>query len=161
MNPLTEGVLRASLVNSSLKERQNLTFPDLASLKWDQLDYLGWRDRKTRSLGYVVVELDGEPTGIVLRQADARPGAKAQCSWCQDVQLPNEVVFFGARRAGNAGRNGNTVGSLVCAHFECSVNVRRRPAMAYLGFDVDAERLRRIEVLRENVRNFVRNVRDS
>ncbi|MFW8746237.1 FBP domain-containing protein, partial [Mesorhizobium japonicum] len=80
------------------------------------------RDPKLPQLGYVVAEVDGRPVGMLLRQAERGPRARAQCSWCEDVQLPNEVVFFAARRAGEAGRRGDTLGSLVCAHFECSVN---------------------------------------
>ncbi len=109
----------------------------------------------------MVAELDGEPVGILLRQADAKPRSRAQCSWCADVQLPNDVVQFSAKRAGNAGRNGNTVGTLVCANFECPVNVRRRAPLAYVGFDLEAEKQRRIVALREHVTNFVRNVRDG
>lgn len=162
MHPISEAALRASFINASLRERQNLTLPtEFASLDWASLDYLGWRDRKSAQLGYVVAELDGEPVGIMLRQADAKPRARAQCSWCEDVQLPNEVVLFSAKRAGSAGRNGNTVGTLVCSNFECPANVRRRPPLAYVGFDLEAEKLRRIEALREHVANFVRNVRDG
>lgn len=162
MLPLTEATLRASFINASVRERQNITLPpDLAELRWADLDYLGWRDRKAPQLGYVVAEIDGEPVGVLLRESATRPRARAQCSWCEDVELPNEVVFFGAKRAGRAGRNGNSLGTLICSSFECSVNVRRRPTMAYVGFDVDTERLRRIDALREHARSFVAQVRDS
>ena len=162
MHPISEAALRASFVNASQRERQTLTLPtEYGALDWGQLDFLGWRDRKTPGIGYVVAELDGEPVGIMLRQADAKPRARAQCSWCEDVQLPNEVVLFSAKRAGAAGRKGDTVGTLVCANFECPVNVRRRPPLAYVGFDLEAEKLRRIAALREHVTNFVRNVRDG
>jgi hypothetical protein len=162
MLPLTESVLRASLINASLRERQSLTPPpNLDDLPWADLDYLGWRDRKVPSLGYAVVEVDGSPVGMLLRQAERKPRSRAQCSWCEDVTLPNDVVFFGARRAGKAGRNGDTIGTLVCANFECSANVRRRPPLAYIGFDVDAERLRRIDALSEHARNFALNLRDG
>jgi hypothetical protein len=162
MLPLTEESIRASLVNASQRERKELTLPkDFDSLAWGKIDFLAWRDPKLSMQGYVVVHLDGELVGIVLRQSDGRLGAKAQCSWCEDVQLPNEVVFFSAKRAGAAGRKGDTVGSLVCAHFECSRNVRKQPTMAYIGFDVEAERLRRIDVLLEHAQNFVRGVRDG
>lgn len=57
-----------------------------------------------------------------------------------------------------AGRNGNTLGTLVCAGFECSANVRKRPPLAYVGFDVEAARLQRIEALREHVTTFIRRV---
>jgi len=162
MRPITPEALRASFLNISVRERKSIVLPpDFDSLSWDNLDYLGWHDPKLPQVGYVVVELDGEPTGILVRQAERTPRARAQCSWCEDVQLPNPVVFFSVKRAGDAGRKGDTVGILACAGFECSANVRKRPEMAYLGFDIDAERRRRIDALREHVTAFVRNVRDG
>jgi hypothetical protein len=71
----------------------------------------------------------------VLRQADGRPGARAQCSWCEDIELSNDVVFFSAKRSGEARRNGNTVGTLVCDKFQCAINARKRPAVAYIGIE--------------------------
>jgi hypothetical protein len=161
MLPLNEQQLRSSFVNASQRERKELTLPDLAHARWDQLDYLGWRDRKQPAVGYVVAMIDGEPVGVLLRQADGRIRSRPQCSWCEDVHLPNDVVFFIAKRAGKAGRNGNTLGTLVCAEFECSANVRRRPPTAYVGFDVEAARQHRIDVLREHVEVFVRRVQDG
>jgi hypothetical protein len=158
MNPLSESAIRASFVNVSQRERAALLLPPLAELDWDSLDYLGWRDRKQPAVGGVVVELDGVPTGVLLKQADGRIRTRPQCSWCEDVTLPNDVVMVTARRAGKAGRNGDTVGTLVCAGFECSANVRRRPPLAYVGFDLDAERERRIAALRTHVRNFVADI---
>jgi treble-clef zinc-finger protein len=159
MLPLTEAQLRASFVNASLRERTALVPPaDLAALRWDDLDYLGWRDRKAPALGYVVTWVDGEPVGILLRKAEGSMRSRPQCSWCEDVHLPNDVDFFVAKRAGKAGRDGNTLGTLVCAGFECSANVRKRPPVAYLGFDVSAARQHRIDTLRERVDAFARNV---
>jgi hypothetical protein len=77
------------------------------------------------------------------------------------VTLPNDVVFFAAKRAGAAGRNGNTVGTLVCERFECSTNVRKPPPPAYLGYDIEAARRRRIDALRENVRRFAEDLRST
>jgi FBP C-terminal treble-clef zinc-finger len=162
MNPVTESTIRASFVNASQRERSSLTIPgDLDALAWDRLDYLGWRDARIPSLGYVVVELNEAPVGILLRQAEGSTRNRAQCSWCEDVQLPNDVVLFSARRSGQAGRNGDTVGTLVCSNFECSANVRKRPPVAYLGFDVEAARAHRIAVLGEHVRAFARDIRDG
>jgi hypothetical protein len=39
--------------------------------------------------------------------------------------------------------------------------VRKLPPLAYPGFDREAARERRIVALRENVVNFVRDIRDS
>lgn len=161
MLPLTDERIRASFINASLRERKAVTLPDLDDVSWDSLDYLGWRDPKYPQLGYVVVDLDGETVGILLRQSEGRTRSRPQCSWCEDVLLPNDVVFFVAKRAGDAGRKGDTVGTLVCSQFECSANVRKRPATAYIGFDVEAARLRRIESLNERVTSFATNIRDG
>jgi FBP C-terminal treble-clef zinc-finger len=162
MQPISERALRASFVNVSQRERNGLTLPPgLDSLDWDRLDYLGWRDARIPSLGYVVVHLDGEPVGVMLRQGDGRTRSRPQCSWCEDVLLPNDVVLFSAKRAGAAGRNGNTVATLVCSHFECSANVRKRPPVAYIGFDVDAARLQRIASLQQRAAAFIRDIRDG
>lgn len=162
MQSFTERDLRASFVNVSVRERTNIPLPaDWEDTRWTNLDYLGWRDRKIPSLGYVVVELDGAPVGIGLRQADGTIRTRPQCSWCEDVTLPNDVVAFNVKRTGQAGRNGNTVGTLACAHFECSANVRKLPPMAYIGFDVEAARDERIRSLQARVEKFVRDVRDG
>ncbi len=160
MLPVTEKTLRASFVNASRKEVTALTLPtDFDSIDWDRLDYLGWRDPKIGRRAYVVVPtLDGEVVGVLLRQAEASPSARAQCSWCQDVTLPNSVVFYSAKRSGPAGRNGNTIGTLICQDFECSHNVRRLPPLAYEGFDREAARLNRIEALQLHAASFATTV---
>jgi hypothetical protein len=155
MISLTEKAIRESFANASRKELTDLTLPaGFAEIDWSKLDYLGWRDPKYAKRAYIVVPVDDAVIGVVLKQADADPRRRAQCSWCQDVTLPNDVVFYGARRAGNAGRNGNTLGILVCENFECSANVRKAPPMAYLGFDVNAARTERILGLRERAAAF-------
>jgi hypothetical protein len=155
MLPLTEKSIRASFVNASRKEVSDLTLPVLESIVWDDLDYLGWRDPKMSRRAYAVVPtLEGDLVGILLRQAEASTGARAQCAWCQDVKLPNAVVFYSAKRSGKAGRNGNTIGTLVCEDFQCSRNVRRTPPLAYEGFDVEAARLTRMDDLRLHTASF-------
>lgn len=162
MHALTEAQIRASLINVTQSERRSLTLPsEFADTPWDTLQFYGARDRKLALVGYVVVELDGVPTGLLLRQADARPKNRAQCSWCNDIQLPNDVLLFTAKRVGEAGRRGDTVGTLACDRFQCNENARRRPASAYIGFDIEAAREARIAALRENVEAFVRSVRDG
>ena len=152
---LDEKTIRASFVNASRKEVSDLTLPaDLADLEWERLDYLGWRDPKVAKRAYIVVPSDDGPVGIILKQAEASPRSRAQCSWCQDVKLPNDVVLYSARRVGAAGRNGNTVGTLICSEFQCSVNVRKLPPSAYLGYDVEAARQQRIDVLRQRASDF-------
>jgi hypothetical protein len=185
MQPLDEKTLRASFVNTSRKELSDLTLPDgFETLDFSRLDYLGWRDRRIARRAYAVVPVGTDAggagaqngvgigaglagsadapglIGIMLKQAEASPRTRAQCSLCQDVQLPNDVVLFSARRSGAAGRNGNTIASLVCSEFECSGNVRKLPATAYVGFDVEAARTDRIASLRARVAAFARAVLD-
>ncbi len=161
MFSLTDAQIRKSLINVTKRERSQLTTPDLDAMEWDALDYLGWRDPKFPKLGYVIAPVDGEPVGILLQLAEGRTLSRPQCSWCEDVHLPNDVVFFVAKRAGDAGRKGDTVGTLACANFECNQNVRKRPRTAYIGFDVEAAKQQRIEALRDNVTRFVTGVRDG
>lgn len=162
MRPFTEAEIRASFLNASLRERKALQVPDdLEQTPWESLDFLGWHDRKLPQTAYLTVELEGRPASLVLRRADAAPRSRAQCSWCADTYLPNEVVLYTAKRAGDAGRRGDTIGVLVCESFECSANVRALPPEAYLGFDREAARDRRIEGLRERVTAFVRALRDG
>lgn len=159
MQSIPDSRIRESFLNVSLTERRALALPaDLERTDWSTLDYLGWRDPKQPLAGHVVGWIDGEPVGVLLRRAERTPASRAQCSWCDDVQLPNEVVFFAAKRAGAAGRRGDSLGTLVCSGIECSRNVRRLPPSAYLGFDREAARLDRIAALRLNVEAFLRRM---
>lgn len=155
MLALDEKTIRASFINASRKEVSDLTLPaDFTRLDWNKLDYLGWCDPKYARRAYIVVPVDGQLVGILLKRAEGSARSRPQCSWCEDVYLPNDVVLYTARRGGAAGRNGNTVGTLICAEFECSVNVRKPPRMAYIGFDVEAAREKRIATLRERAETF-------
>lgn len=159
MLSLIEQQLRSSFVNASRKEVSDLTLPaDFQTIDWNALDYLGWRDRKQPKRAYAVVILDDAPVGLLLRQAEASALSRPQCSWCQDVNLTNDVSFFSAKRAGQAGKNGDTVGTLVCTDFGCSANVRKRPPLAYVGFDVEAARQERMASLRERAASFAVSV---
>ncbi|MFS0728691.1 FBP domain-containing protein [Curtobacterium sp. 1P10AnD] len=160
MLPISEKTIRTSFVNASRKETADITLPEgFETIDWDAHDYLGWRDPKIGRRAYAVVPtLEGELVGILFRQAEASPRNRAQCSWCQDVKLPNDVVFYSAKRSGKAGRNGNTVGTLVCQDFQCSRNVRKLPPPAYEGYDVEAARLQRIEDLQLRAAAFAAEV---
>lgn len=159
MHALDAAAIRASFINASRKEVSDLSLPaDLSTLAWDKLTYLGWRDPRSPRRAALVVPVGDGLIGVALRQAEASPRTRAQCSLCQDVTLPNDVVFFGAKRTGAAGRKGDTLGTLICTGFECSTNVRKQPVSAYLGFDVEAERQRRIGQLAERAATFARAV---
>lgn len=162
MLPISERAIRTSFLNASQRERTNLTLPDdFGTIDWSRRDYLGWRDPKLPGVGYVFAELDSGTVGVMLRESDGRFRSRPQCSWCEDVTLPNDVAFFSARRAGHAGRNGNTIATLLCDGFQCSANVRKRPPVAYAEFDPEVVVRQRIETLRANVRAFVQRIADG
>lgn len=159
MHALTEPQIRKSFVNTTVRERNSITLPTtFADLAWDRLDYLGWRDPKLPLVGYLVVPVEERLVGIALRLGQRQPRTRPQCSFCEDVQLPNEVAFYSAKLAGAAGRKGDTVGTLVCAGFECSHNVRVKPSQIFAGDDPEAIRQQRIDALRTHATGFARRI---
>lgn len=166
VQPLTEQEIRASFVNASKREVAQASLPDLGALDWNRLEYLGWRDAK-RPLGYAVVEVDGVARGVILRTAPP-PAAlagrrrRAICAWCEDPVETEDVTLQVAKRAGAAGRKGDTIGTLICTAYGCSDNVRRKPTFSELGSDDPADRERfverRIAGLRERSSGFVAQV---
>lgn len=163
MQSLTDAAIRGAFINTTKRETRDAILPDLDTIEWDQIDLLGWRDRKKDNTGYAVVELDGTPVGV--RFTTARlPGArrKALCSWCQDVIVSDDVTMYVARRGGAAGRKGDTIGTLICSDFGCSRNVRRKPTLTEVGSADEQDRrsliAQRIDGLRERSAGFVRQV---
>ncbi len=103
MQPLTDSFIRSSFVNASRKEVKDMTLTDsfeaLTDADWAKLDFYGWRDPKFARRAYVVLpRLDSEPVGTVLKQAEASPRSRAMCNWRQDPRLPNDVLFWSAKR---------------------------------------------------------------
>jgi len=160
MLPIDERAIRASFRNTSRKEASSAAMPPgFAEVDFSLLDFLGWSDPKMPRRAYVAAHRDdGSPVSVMLQQAEQRVLARAQCSWCEDVTLRNDVQFFAARKAGPAGRNGDTLGVLICANFGCSANVRRLPVLAYEGFDREAARAQRILRLQQHVQGFLREL---
>ncbi len=127
MRPLTETELRRSFVNCSRSEATSLTLPgSLDEVPWEEREFLGWRDPRAPLRGYAVWWHDDRPLGIALRAADSRMSSRAaaMCLLCQSTVSGADVSLFTARRAGEAGRNGNTVGQYICADLACSRRVR-------------------------------------
>lgn len=164
MKPLTENEIRASFVNASRREAKQAPLPrHLETLgdRWEELDLLGWVDSSNPQRAYAVVPVDDEPVGFLLRTAQRTRKASAMCAWCEDAFATNEVSLFVARRAGAAGRDGNSLGTLVHADFSCSAHVRRMPNGMEGGLDPLALMDRRVAELRARSSAFARRVRDG
>ncbi|WP_067194849.1 FBP domain-containing protein [Microbacterium sp. XT11] len=156
MRPIDERAIRASFINATRKEVSALILPaGFADLDFEKLDFLGWTDPKAPRRAYVVAWRDEELVGVLLQRAEQRVLARAQCTWCEDVTLRADVQLYVARKAGPAGRKGDTVGTLTCAAFECSHNVRKLPPLAYPGYDRELARELRILKLQEHVSAFL------
>ncbi|GGX87648.1 FBP domain-containing protein [Streptomyces minutiscleroticus] len=127
MKPLTEQDIRTSFVNCSKGEAKRLHLPkDLAERPWDDLDFLGWRDPGAPDRSYLVAERDGRPVGVALRFPTQQRGFlhRSMCSLCLTTHPGSGVSLMTARKAGPAGREGNSVGVYMCADLACSLYVR-------------------------------------
>ncbi|MEU8357103.1 FBP domain-containing protein [Nonomuraea sp. NPDC048882] len=130
MRAITERDIRASFVNCSKGEAKRLGLPkDLGDQPWDDLDFLGWRDPGAPERTYLVVERDGRLTGIALRVTSGGGRgftSRSMCSLCLTTRTGGGVALMTARRTGEAGRLGNTVGQYLCNDLDCSLYLRGR-----------------------------------
>ncbi|MEU3570197.1 FBP domain-containing protein [Kitasatospora sp. NPDC036755] len=127
MEPLSENEIRASFVNCSKGEARRLNLPrGLAELPWEHLDFLGWRDQGAPDRAYLVAPYEGELVGVTLRSPVIRRSLTKTnvCSLCVTAHAGSGVALLAARRAGAAGREGNTVGTYICADLACSLYLR-------------------------------------
>lgn len=161
MSPLTEREIRAAFVNCSKGEASRLNLPaDLAEVPWADLDYLGWRDPKAPQRGFLVAPLADGPCGVAMRAPAATVGGarKAMCSLCLTVRSGN-VSLMVAPRAGKAGKDGNTVGTYICADLECSLYVRGKRHTGGPGVQETLTVDERVSRLQTNLESFVARVR--
>ncbi|MFJ5674327.1 FBP domain-containing protein [Streptomyces sp. NPDC093097] len=130
MDPLGDKQIRASFVNCTKGEASRLNLPaGLAELAWQDLDFLGWRDPGAPDRSYLVAPRGDGLIGVTLRvpQGVRRSFTKTTvCSVCLTGHPGSGVSLLAARRAGPAGRQGNTVGTYLCADLACSLYVRGR-----------------------------------
>ncbi|MEU1181447.1 FBP domain-containing protein [Streptomyces sp. NPDC005820] len=129
MRSLTESDIRTSFVNCSKGDAKRIYVPrDLDQLPWADLDFLGWRDPGAPDRSHLVAERRGELLGVALRFPPSRHGAlhRSMCSLCLTTHPGGGVSLMTARKAGAAGREGNSVGLYMCTDLACSLYVRGR-----------------------------------
>ena len=137
-----------------------MPLPGLHEVIWDQREYLGWRDPSAPQRGYLVHWVDGRPVGLLLRAAGVgmRAGISAMCSLCRTSQPSDQVTMFSAPKAGKAGRDGNTVGTYICADLACSIIIRITPPKLPMQPDPEEIVARRIEGLQARLQNFTADI---
>ncbi|GAA1958798.1 FBP domain-containing protein [Catenulispora subtropica] len=127
MRPATEDEIRASFANCSQGEAKRLPMPrDLPAVSWPDLDFLGWRDLGAPDRAYLVVPRGADLVGITLRTATTRKDflRRNLCSLCFTTHQGGGVALMTGRKAGDAGRQGNSAGLYLCTDLSCSLYIR-------------------------------------
>lgn len=162
MEPINEAAIRASFVNCTKGEAARMNLPrDFAELPWADLDYLGWRDPGAPERGYLVTEYGGRAVGVALRSGSGGGGgftARSICTLCKTTRTGGGVTLMSARKAGESGRNGNSVGQYICADLACSLYVRGKKVSAGTLLDETLDLETRIARVRTGVEAFMRRV---
>lgn len=104
---------------------------------------------------------EGKLTGVLLRAPEGGSGKNRAvlCELCRDVFSKDDVYLWVAKRAGQSGKDGNTVGTLICAEFGCSANVRKEPPVNEINPDPAAVVLKQIAGLEFRTAQFLSRVR--
>ncbi|MFA1548796.1 FBP domain-containing protein [Actinomadura chokoriensis] len=163
MRTLAEHDIRTSFVNCSKGEAKRLDLPkDYADLPWDELDFLGWRDPGAPGRAYLVAERDGGLVGISLRvPAGAARGftTRSMCSLCLTTRTGGGVSLMTARRTGEAGRQGNSVGQYMCGDLDCSLYLRgKKQTVAGGGLDESLTLEQKVARVLTNLHSFLDSV---
>lgn len=159
MDPVSQQQIIDAFRGATKSEVKRVTFPaDFDDIDFGKLEFLGWRDKKIPRRAYVSVPTDGGLVTILLTQAEAKPKAKAMCTWCRDVNITSQAVLYSVRRGGPAGRKGDTIGVLVCEDFSCAANARKLPPAFHKGTDTEQIREQNLADLRRRVNGFVAEV---
>ncbi|MFJ5775531.1 FBP domain-containing protein [Streptomyces sp. NPDC093094] len=127
MRSLTEQDIRDSFVNCSKGEAKRIAVPrDLEERPWGDLDFLGWRDPGAPDRSYLVTEREGRLVGLSMRFPASQRGFlhRSMCSLCLTTHRGGGVSLMTARKAGTAGREGNSVGVYMCTDLACSLYIR-------------------------------------
>jgi len=162
MRALTEADIRASFVNADEDELRVMEMPhDFVLIDWDYLDFFAWRDPSAGRRGYILTQHEGEISGFVLRVSDPGRGRAGMCNICHTMQPGNQVALFSARRAGDAGARGDSVGTYICADLSCHENVRLAHPLAPNEVLAPGQVDMRLDGTRRRMEAFAKRVRDG
>lgn len=157
MEAITEKEIRASFVNCSKGDTKRLNVPkNLADIDWEQLDFLGWTDPFFAGRGYLVVPQPDGLVGIAVRYETGGSDRAQMCTICMTTHSRGNVSLMTARKAGESGRKGNSVGTYMCTDLACPLYARgkKTPALGnrYRENLTPEERVQRVQ---DNVDAFI------
>ncbi|MFI8962852.1 FBP domain-containing protein [Streptomyces sp. NPDC053493] len=164
MEPLTDKQIRASFVNCTKGDAARMKLPlDFAELPWDDLDFLGWVDPGAPLRAHLVVPRPDGPVGVTLRvPAVGRTSAmkSSMCQICLTSHASSGVTLLVAPLAGVRGREGNTVGTYICADLACPLYVRgkRQPKLRGRRHEESLTVEEQVERMAANLDAFVNRV---
>ncbi|MEU6755531.1 FBP domain-containing protein [Streptomyces sp. NPDC046685] len=167
MEPLNEKQIRASFVNCTKGEAARLRLPlDFAELPWDDLDFLGWVDPAAPRRAHLVLPRAQGPLGISLRVPSVSRSSALKSSLCQICltgHASSGVTLLAAPLAGARGRDGNTVGTYICADLACPLYVRgkRQPKLRTTRYEESLTLDERLARMSENLDAFAARVTAS
>ena len=162
MRPLTDADVRASFVNATEEELRLIELPpDFLLIDWDFRDFLAWRDPAAGKRGCVIVETEQGAAGIVLRASDPGRSRSGMCNICHTMQPGSQVALFSARRAGEAGRRGDSIGTYICADLSCHDNVRLAHPLAPNEIRAEGQVDMRLDGTRRRMERFVARVQEE
>ncbi|MCB1693832.1 MAG: FBP domain-containing protein, partial [Pseudomonadales bacterium] len=104
---------------------EDMPLPDLGTIDWDVLDYLGWI-HPDGHIGYLVVisPTDGSVKGVSMRRSRFTSGKRGfeMCSLCHHVHSANGTAMFTIAARKNGHRH--YIGNVVCKDLDCSLRLR-------------------------------------
>ncbi len=159
MHALTEADVREAFVNADDAELRVLQLPhDFVLIDWDYLDFFAWRDPGSSRRGYVIVEEGDRLAGVVLQASGPGRVRSGMCNICHAMQPGNQVGLFTARRAGEAGARGDSVGTYMCADLSCHENVRLAHPLAPNEVRAPGQVDKRMDGTTRRMTNFVARI---
>ncbi len=164
MQKITAQQIRSSFINASRSEAAKANLPpQLRNHRLGQSGIPGLAGRKNApSADTSWFRTGGELTGIMLRAPEGGSGKRrvVLCELCRDVFSKDDVYLWVAKKAGQSGKDGNTVGgTLICAEFGCSANVRKEPPANEINPDPAAVVVEQIAGLESRTEQFLDRVR--
>lgn len=162
MRTMTRAEVRASIVNLDPVQRRVHLPTGFDEVRWNRIDYLGWRDLRAPMRVYLVADVEGEALGVMLRQNPNQAvlaSRAVMCDLCRFARRFNEVSLFTAPRPSRDKRQRlSTLGLHVCTDLDCSVNVLSRPVVGPLDPPAEETIERRRQGLRDRTATFLRSV---
>lgn len=161
MRPLSESEIRDSFINCSRGEAHRLGLPPgVGTIDWPSRAFLGWIDPKNPHRGYVVVDTDDGPRGIVLRRTVTRGRPTAQmCQFCLTLHGGSGVSMYSAQRPATKKDHYSSLGTYLCTDLGCadySVGTASPGGIRQMEETMTVED--RKERTADNVRGFIRRL---